>query len=77
MYNNVGSKVKILAKAVCLLGIIASVVYGLVLIAPGTENNTVLGILIIPLGSLLFWLGSLPIYAIGEAAENAERFGCK
>ena len=81
MFNNVGSKVKTLAKVVCWLGIIASVISGITLIAGGAQNGNVgggflAGVLTIALGAFVSWLGSLPTYAIGEAAENAEKNGC-
>ena len=91
MFNNVGRKVQILAKVVCWVGIILSVISGIMLIVAGNRvtvdlssygisNNGVQpqggvlpGILTIIIGSLVSWLGSLATYAIGEAAEYAEK----
>ena len=77
MFNNVGRKVQVLAKVMCWLGIIASVIYGIVLIAAGSRANSgaglLTGILTMAVGSLASWLSSLATYAIGEAAEYAEK----
>ena len=77
MFCNVGSKCKTLAKVVCYGGIICSVICGALLVASGafTYNGggiiALYGLLVILLGSLFSWLGSLSLYAIGEAAENS------
>ena len=70
MFENVGSKVKTLAKVVCWIGIIASVIGG---IAMATQGGMLIliGILTAALGAFFSWLGSLSLYAIGETAENS------
>ena len=77
MWENIGSDVKGLAKVVCWLGIIGSIIYGIILIMATTTTKTVhpyigAGIAWIILGSFASWIGSWVIYAIGEAAEAAE-----
>ena len=78
MYKNVGSKCMNLAKFVCVLGIIGSAVYGIVLIVLGADARgdqqvslILSGLLVMILGSVASWLSSLGLYAIGEAAENS------
>ena len=86
MWKNIGSKVEGLAKVVCWLGIIGSIIYGIILMTTTTEvtvgyyyatTETVYpyigaGIAWIILGSFASWIGSWVMYAIGEAAEAAE-----
>ena len=76
MFNNVGRKVKKFAKVVCWVGIIVSVLGGIALFASGydTRDAEVLcpvGIVLAVLGPFFSWIGSLTIYAVGEAAENS------
>ena len=78
MFDNVGSKVKKLAKIICWIGIISSVISGIAIIGGRTvdryyaPSNIFVGILVAVLGSFFSWLGSLATYAIGVSAENAE-----
>ena len=87
MFENVGSKVKSLAKVICWLGIIGSIIGGIVIWVSGGNSSSYYsysyrsssngftfwyGLLTIVLGSFFSWLGSLTTYAIGEAAEYAE-----
>ena len=69
MFDNVGSKVKVLAVVGCILGIIGSVILGVIAIFSG---QLLLGIVYIVVGILISWLSSLTTYAIGESAENTE-----
>ena len=88
MFNNVGKKVQLLAKIMCWVGIVMSVIGGIALIVAGNQASVYVdnyfgrqtmsggvlpGILVMILGSLGSWLGSLATYAIGEAAEYAEK----
>lgn len=70
MFENVGSKVKTLAKVVCWIGIVAFVIGG---IATATQGGMfiLIGILSAVIGAFFSWLGSLSLYAIGETAENS------
>ena len=78
MYNHISGKCKALAKAICWIGMIGSIIGGAALIIAGIEtygyNQTlyiVIGAATVLLGPLFSWLGSIVIYAIGEAAENS------
>ena len=68
MFDNIGGKVKVLAKVNCWIGIIASVIYGGVLIS---KQLVLEGVLVWLLGSFISWVASLTLYAIGETAENS------
>ena len=76
MFDNIGRKIKVLAKVICWIGIIASIIAGIIYWA-GIANlykkswiDVLIGLLIIVGGSLFSWIGSLTTYAIGEIAEN-------
>ena len=68
MFKNVGSKVKSLALITCWVGIAACVIIG---ITQMMYADVLMGIIVMALGSLCSWIGSLGLYAIGEAAENS------
>ena len=72
MFNNIGSKIKSLAKVICWLGIIISVITGIIGIINGTEQFTVSGIITIIFGSLASWLGSFFAYGFGQLIENTD-----
>ena len=40
MFNNVGAKIKKIAKIVCWIGIIGSVILGIIMIVQGNELNS-------------------------------------
>ena len=76
MFNNIGSKIKTFAKVMCWIGIIASVVAGLVMIATSFSSyapaaGIVAGILTAVLGSLFSWVGSFMMVGFGELVENS------
>ena len=72
MFNNIGSKIKALAKVICWLGVIISVITGIIGIINGTEQSTVSGIITIIFGSLASWLGSFFAYGFGQLIENTD-----
>ena len=82
MYSNINSKIKALAKVICWLGIIASVIIGIVIIAGGASmgyyygvssgSMIIPGLLTIVLGSVCAWASSLVLYAFGELGENTQ-----
>lgn len=73
-WEDVGGKLKGLAKFVCWLGIISSIIGGIVMIVIG---RVVTGFGVMIFGSLFSWMGSWVAYAIGEAAEKSERMQIK
>lgn len=67
MFDNIGEKLKGLATVECLVGIVGSVISGLVM----CFNDMILtGLLTAGLGSLAAWIASWMTYAIGEIAVN-------
>ncbi len=77
MWDNIGRKLQGLAKFVCWIGIISSIITAIVL---WTQNNsyqpTILaGFLYLIIGCLLSWIGSWAMYALGLVAEHVENGG--
>ena len=71
MFDNIGQKLQGLAVVSFILGVIASVISGLLYLF--LLETILTGILIIVFGSLGSWIGSWSIYALGLVAENSER----
>lgn len=77
MFDNIGGKIKGLAKFVTWVGIITSVIAGIAMISSGGgyyryENPMVLpGLAVIVFGSLGAWTGSFLLYGFGELIEQA------
>lgn len=82
MFDNIGGKIKGLAKFVCWAGIIICIIAGLVMIVQGNELNShsyssqagsammTSGAVVMLLGSVFSWLGSLALYGFGELIEK-------
>ncbi len=69
MFDQIGKKIKTLAKAVAWIGIMLSFLVGAALMF----NSSGLSLVIVPVGSLLSWLGSLLLYGFGELVDCAQR----
>ena len=72
MFDNIGGKIKALAKVTCIVGIVASVIGAISLwIANSRNNPTILmGIIVLVVGCLASWVGSFFCYGFGELIEN-------
>ena len=75
MFDNIGGKIKTLAEATCVLGILGSVIWAIAtLMQSDYYHVTILeSILILGLGSLGAWVGSFITYGFGELIENTTR----
>lgn len=69
-FNNVGGKIKVLAKGITWAGIVGSVCGGLGFMI---TSERVLGLLILLICPLCFWIFSLLIYAFGQLVENSDK----
>ena len=69
MFDNIGGKIKVVAQLATWLGIIASVVSGIVFIA---SLESPMGIFVMIGGSLISWLSSLTLYGFGQLIEHTE-----
>ena len=79
MFSNIGNKIKGLAITLTVLGIITSIIYGIIVASTASElsgfakNAGVIGgLLIIVVGSVLSWIGSLVLYGFGQLVESAQ-----
>ena len=89
MFNNIGKKIKTLAKVLCWIGIILSVITGIAIMAGGGNYSylsmngmqisvdsgaaVVVGILTILLGVLISWIGSFVLYGFGQLVDNSDK----
>ncbi|MCI8388784.1 MAG: hypothetical protein HFE63_09995 [Clostridiales bacterium] len=82
MYKNVSGKIKVVAKVFAVIGIIISIIWGLIIFKSGLSTNSsyssefdgtkiaIHGLLVGAVGSLLSWLASLTLYGFGELIEQ-------
>ncbi len=70
MFNNVGGKIKAIAKVVAWIGIVICVIYGFVLLV-SVEDMALVGLIVMTVGSLLSWVSSLVLYGFGELIDNS------
>ena len=69
MFDNLVGKIKTFAQVICVLGIIGSVISGIVLFINEFIIN---GIAVILGGAFLSWIGSLCLYGFGQLIENTD-----
>ncbi len=78
MFSNIGGKIMAAAKVLCWLGIIASIIIGIVFFWAASEAYNdgtlfaVFGVLVIVLGSIMSWVGSFFLYGFGQLVENSD-----
>ena len=68
MFDDIGRKLKTLAKVSTILGIIGSVIAGCALMG----DDFLTGLLILVLGSVFSWIGSFTVYGLGQLIENTD-----
>ena len=77
MFDNIGGKIKMLAKVLCWIGIIGSVITGFSLMAFLSRGigflGVLLGLLVAGVGCLFAWIGSFFTYGFGQLIENTDR----
>lgn len=75
MFENIGGKIKALAKVICWIGIIASIIGAIAIWAAGDRWNPTFfpGLLILVAGCLGSWLGSFFTYGLGELIESTQQ----
>lgn len=80
MFDEIGFKIKTVAQVFTWIGIVGSVIWGFVVMGSNVDNAVLFGILIIAIGSLASWLGSLTLYGFGQLIENTDilvKRGCE
>lgn len=71
MFDNIGRKIKTLAKVLCWLGIIGSVIAAAVMINSRYTETQITGWIMFFAGPLVSWISSFTLYALGEITENS------
>ena len=71
MFDDIGGKLKTVAKVSCWIGIVCSVIFAIVFFASNDRYNpTILpGFICLIVGPLASWLGSLTLYGFGELID--------
>ena len=70
MYDNIGGKIKGLAKASFIVAAIAEVITGIALMA--TDEDLILyGFLVMVVGPIVAWVSSWLLYGFGELIDKA------
>lgn len=82
MFDNIGGKIKTVAKTIAWLGIIGSIIVGFSMIAEANDSyyyyyhpsatETWSGWLVMIVGSLSSWVSSLTLYGFGQLIENTD-----
>ncbi len=73
MFNNIGRKIKTLAKVITGIGITASIIYGAVVVRLSNSPIFIMqGLIIMIVGSLISWLSSVTLYGFGQLIENTD-----
>lgn len=73
MFENIGGKIKGLARITAILGIMAFVIYGIVLFSV----SVLMGILVAVIGSLASWIGGFTLYGFGELIDATQSLNVK
>lgn len=74
MFDNIGSKIKLLAEAITAIGVVASIISGIAFMNSG--STFVFGLIVAVLGSVLSWICSFIIYGFGQLIENTDQIIC-
>ena len=69
MFDNIGGKIKGLAKAVFIVEAIAAVIAGIALIA-SDEDLIPIGLLVLFIGPIVAWVSSWLLYGFGEIIDK-------
>lgn len=69
MFDNIGGKIKFLAKVTCILEALAGVIYGFIILVGDTNF---LGLLIMFFSPLVAWVASWLLYGFGQLIENSD-----
>lgn len=73
MFENIGKKIKGLAKVVAYLGMIASVIGGISIMADGSDVAILIGLLVMISGMIAAWIGSFFAYGFGQLVDNSDK----
>ena len=71
MFDNIGRKIKTLAKVSCWMGIIGSIITEIVMICNYYIEIRITGWIVLFAGPLVSWISSFALYALGEITEDS------
>lgn len=71
MFENAGGKIKLVAFVLCILGIVASVFYGIFVFVQDSRLFFS-GLVIMLVGSVCSWIVALFAYGFGQLIENSD-----
>lgn len=84
MFKNIGNKIRVLAKVICIIGFVVAGISGLSLIIFGctlfSSRYTIgpaigiifAGLLVAALGALFAWVGSFVLYGYGQLIHSVQ-----
>lgn len=72
LFSNIGGKIKTLAKVICLVGMVISLIQAVRVLNMGYEyqNTAFASLLTLGLGCLFSWIGSFFTYGFGELIDR-------
>ena len=70
-YDNIGGKIKSLAKAAFIVEAIAAVLSGLVMFVED-DDMFLIALLVAIVGPIVAWVGSWLLYGFGQLIENSD-----
>ncbi len=74
MFDDIGNKIKTLAKVVCALGMIGSIIGGIVICLEAvnrhSDSSFALGVLVALVGCILSWISVFVLYGFGELVDK-------
>ena len=72
MFKNIGGKIKKVLEIVTTIGIVASVILG-ILIMLIDDEMVLIGLVVMALGCFSSWIGSFLLYGYGQLIENSDK----
>lgn len=73
MFDNIDGKITLFAILLCIVGLIASLsVGGMILFAGNNAATIITGLLVVILGCLASWGISMLVYGFGKSVENSQ-----
>ena len=70
MYDNIGGKIKGLAKVGFAVMALGSFIAGIAVLSNGSKSNETLGVLLMLLGPVVSWISSWMLYGFGEIIDK-------
>ena len=69
MYDNIGKKIKIMAKVIFVIGLIISLIAGFIIIGI-SQQLVLISLLIFVVGPIFFWISTWLLYGFGELIDK-------